>query len=220
MSVYLEDLVAAVRDLADIVDDPHVEDPTIIRWINRGIEAAWKIAAPINPAAFRTSASFTLVGGFGLNVMAVPANARQILHVVKDPTSISARRAIRRRNSSESEGLQAGMTWDLEGGNIAIEPFNRCAGSYAIYYSLDPTVLAKAGDALDAVIEPATEFIETYAAVRCLAAEESDSRDMRTDLAALEEALPMAFANLAAGDAETIGDVYNTGGMWPWNLTP
>lgn len=220
MSVVLEDLVAAVRDLADIPKDPHVEDPTIVRWINRGIESAWKIAAPINPAAFRSSSLFTVVGGYGLNVMAKPANARQILHVVKDPTSISARRAIRRRNSSEAEGLQEGMTWDLEGSNIAIEPFNRCAGAYALYYSLGPTLLVKAGDALDPVMEPATEYIEMYAAIRCMTAEESDTRDYRTDLAALEEALPMAFANLAAGDAETIGDVYNTGGVWPWNLVP
>jgi hypothetical protein len=219
VSTLLTNLQDAVRDLADIPGDPHVEDPTIVRWVNRGIERAYQIAKIANPSLFRASTSFTLVGGVGLNQVAVPATLRSLLYVAKDPTNASLRRTLRKYNEAEATGTQS-LSYRREGLFIVIEPFVACAGNYALYYAAGPTKLAGLNDALDAVLEPAVEYIETYAAIKCVDKEESDSRSLRADLAELKDDLMVEFASVDGGVAETIIDVDNVGNQWPWNLVP
>ncbi len=219
MSTLLANLQDAVRDLADIPGDPHVEDPTITRWVNRGIERAYQIAKIANPSLFRASLSFTLVGGAGQNQVGVPATLRSLMHVAKDPTNASLRRTLRKYNEDEAEGAQT-LSYRREGLFIVIEPFVACAGNYALYYAAGPAKLVNLNDPLDAVLEPAVEYIETYAAIKCVDKEESDSRSLRADLAELKDDLAVEFANVDAGVAETIVDVDNIGNRWPWDLVP
>jgi hypothetical protein len=219
MSVLLVNLQAAVRDMADIPGNPSVEDPTIVRWVNRGIERAYKIAKTANPSLFQASTPFTLVGGSGQNTVAVPATLRSLIHVAKDPTNAALRRTLRKYNADEKEGASS-LSYRREGSLVVIEPFLACAGSYALYYAAGPTVLTGLNSALDPVLEPAAEYIETYAAIKCMDKEESESRNLRADLAELKDDLMVEFANVDAGTAETIIDVDNIGNRWPWDLVP
>jgi hypothetical protein len=217
MSILLANLQEAVRDLADIPGDPHVEDPTIARWVNRGIERAYQIAKTANPSLFLASQSFTLVGGVLLNVVAVPATLRSLLYVAKDPTVPSLRRTLRKYNEAEAEGASV-LSYRMEGRFVVIEPGIAAAGNFALYFAAGPTKLAGLNDALDAVLEPAAEYIETYAAIKCVDKEESDSRSLREDLKELKDDLAVEFANIDNGVAETIIDVDNVGNRWPWDL--
>jgi len=219
MSIYLSQLIEAARDLADITDDPHVEDPTIVRWANRGIERAYKIALVHAPSIFQTSSLFTLVGGLGQNTVAVPANLRRLVHVAKDPSNPSLRRTLRQYNADEKEGT-ASLAYRREGSVVAIEPYTACAGSYALYYIAGPTTLANLSDPLDAALETAAEYIETYMAIKCLQKEESDTRELREELAELKSDLEIDFTTLESGTAETIVDVDNVGNRWPWDCVP
>lgn len=216
MSIYLSQLIEAARDIADMPDDPHVEDPTIVRWANRGIERAYKLALVHAPSAFQTSTLFTLVGGLGQNTTPVPANLRRLVHVAKDPSNPSLRRTLRQYNADEKEGTVS-LAYRREGSVVAIEPYVACAGSYALYYIAGPTTLVNASDALDAVLEPAAEYIETYMAIKCLQKEESDTRELREELAELKADLEIDFATLESGVSETIVDVDNVGNRWPWD---
>lgn len=217
MSIYLSQLIEAARDIADIPDDPHVEDPTLVRWANRGIERAYKLALVHAPSTFQTSSSFTLVGGLGQNTTPVPAGLRRLVHVAKDPSNPSLRRTLRKYNIDEKEG-QSTLAYNREGSVVVVEPYAACAGSYALYYIAGPTPLVNAGDALDAVLEPAAEFIETFMAIKAMQKEESDVRDLLGELAELKSDLEIDFATLESGTAETIIDVDNAGNRWPWDL--
>lgn len=219
MSIYLSQLIEAARDIADIPDDPHVEDPTIVRWANRGIERAYKLALVHAPSIFQTSSNFTLVGGLGANTTPVPAGLRRLVHVAKDPSNPSARRTLRQYNADEKEGTST-LSYRREGAVVAIEPYLACAGAYALYYIAGPTPLVNASDALDPVLETAAEYIETYMAIKCLQKEESDTRELREELAELKSDLEIDFTTLESGTAETIVDVDNVGNRWPWDCVP
>lgn len=217
MSVVLEDLWDAVRQMADIEDDPHVENKSITRWLNRGIERAYKIAIIHAPGRFQLAQPFTLAGGFGANTTPVPAGMRRLVHVAKDPSSITLRRTLHRLQPGELEGSRE-LGYRVVGGNVQIEPFNYASGAYALYYIGGFTPLVNAGDPLDAAMEPAVEFIETWAAIKAMGKAEDDTRDLRADLADLAEELPTAFSNIESGDAETIVDLDNVGNNWPWDI--
>jgi hypothetical protein len=217
MTVLLSALWDAVRQTADIEGDPHVEDPSITRWINRAIERAYKIAIIHAPGRFQLSSSFTLAGGVAGNTTAIPSGMRRLVHVAKDPTSPSLRRTIHRLAAGELEGSQE-LGYRVVGATVQIEPFNYCQGNYALYYIGGPTILVNATDALDAALEPATEFIETWAAIKAMGKSEDDTRDLRADLLDLAEELPVAFANIDSGDDEHITDMDNVGNNWPWDI--
>jgi hypothetical protein len=216
VAVTLQNLIDGASDLSDYVNNPAVSTATWTRWANRGIEKAYRLLFGVYPGHFQTGVSTTtIVGGAGGNTIARPATMRQLAHVAKDATSPSLRRAIRRYNEGEKEA-QGDLAWRIEGANVVIEPFQYAAGTYTLYYVVGPTVLVNVGDALDADLAFAADYVETYMAIKALDKEESDTAVFRADLAAIAEELPMLFAGLSAGETETIVDTEMTGrGPWP-----
>lgn len=219
MSIVTSELIEAARDIADIPDNPHVEDPTLLRWANRGIERAYKIALAHAPSIFQTSSMFTLVGGLNQNTTSVPATLRRLVHVAKDPTNPSLRRTLRQYNADEKEGVVT-LSYRREGSLVVIEPYVAAAGSYALYFIAGPTKLVNLSDPMDAILEPCAEYVETYMAIKAIQKEEGDARELREELAELKSDLEIDFTQLESGTAETIVDVDNTGDRWPWDCIP
>ena len=171
---------------------------------------------PLYPGLFQVSGTETvIVGGVGGNTIARPATWRQVVHVAKDATNPSLRRAIRRYNEGEKEA-QGDLAWRIEGANIVIEPFQYAAGAYTLYGVTGPTVLVLTTDVMDADLAFAADYVETYMGIKALDKEESNSDSLRQDLAAIADELPMMFANLSGTEPETIVDTEMTGrGPWP-----
>jgi len=216
VAVTLQNLIDAAGDLADYVNNPNVSVTTWTRWANLGIERAYRIMSMVYPGTFQTGVTTTtIVGGAGQNTISRPATMRQLMHVVKDATNPSLRRAIRQYNEGEKEA-QGDLAWRIEGANVVIEPFQYAAGTYTLYYTVGPTVLVNLSDAMDADLALAQDYVATYMAIRALDKEESDTRNLRQDLADLEQQLPMVFASVNSGEPESIVDTEMTGrGPWP-----
>jgi hypothetical protein len=217
MPVTGTNLIDGARDLADMVSDPHVSDATLLRWANRALEKLWRKLLPLHAGFYADSADFTLAGGVAGNTSALPAAARAVLGVTKDPTS-TQRQKLNRRNFDERDE-QYQLTFDVVGQNVVVERAEYASGAYRLFYVKGPTALAVVGDAIDAQLEPYVEYIETYMAAKALAKEESDTTDIRKDLEELWDEIEAVVMNRNMAAGETIVDVERTGGP-PYLVRP
>lgn len=227
MATPLSQLLTEAKDLADLVGDPHVADVTWRQWANRGQERLYRLLVTKSPARFHKSASFTLTGAGG-NTVAVAADFRQLREggVTKDPTVPSARRTLRQFNFGERDaqgvlpawGFGRELCYDIQAGNLVVEPASLCAGNYAYYYLAGPVAWLTDGsqDATNiaTVYEPYVDFIIHWMAIKGLGKEESSSVDLRADLQAIADEIQAEFNE--SSDPATIIDIENTGGgIWP-----
>src|SRR3982750_2458864 len=142
MATTLAQMMVDAKDLADLLNNPIVADPTWRRWINQGVERLYRLLVVKAPARFHKSANFTLTG-LGGNTVALAADFRSLREsgVTKDPTVPSQRRTLRQFNFGERDFQEQLVNWgsgrelafDIQGGNIVVEPASLCAGSYAYY---------------------------------------------------------------------------------------
>ena len=146
--------------------------------------------------------------------------------VTKDPTVPSARRTLRQFNFGERDaqgvlpawGFGRELCYDIQAGNIVVEPASLCAGNYAYYYLAGPVAFdtTGAGDATNiaTVFEPYVDFIVHWMGIKGLGKEESPSEDLRADLMAITEEILAEFNE--SSDPSTIIDIEQTGGgIWP-----
>jgi hypothetical protein len=215
LAVPLSELRDAAKDLCDHQVDDNVGDPTWNRWINDGIEKLWRIVARLDAGVFQTSTNFTLTAAS--NLQAKPATFRRLIGVTRDPSVPGLRRSLPKYNFGErdSMGLLGPLSYREIGTNISIEPANICAGNYALYYIAGPTKLTADVDVVDSVLEPYDDYVTTWAAIKALGKEESDNRDLYSEIAQLEETITWQFANGGGDDPSTIVDDDARGPAWP-----
>jgi len=214
-----QDLIDGASDIGDFVNDPHVATATWLRWATRGQEKLWRKLLPIHSGFYATSADFPLTGGAAGNTFALPAAARAVLGVSKDPDNVSQRQTLHRRNFDERDE-QYTRTFDIVGQNIVVLPFEYAAGSYRLYYVAGPTPITAVGSALDVHLEPYVEFIETYMAIKAKGKEESETSDLKEDLKDLWEEIEAVVMNRNMASGETIVDTERTGGSWGYLVRP
>jgi hypothetical protein len=228
MATTLAQLMTDAKDRADLLNNAIVADPTWRRWINQATENLYRLLTVKDPARFYKAAPFTLAGGTGGNTVALASDFRQLLPggVTKDPGSQSMRRSLRRFNFAERDaqgrlpawGTVRELAYDIQAGNIVIEPAVVSAGNYAYYYVAGPVPWLTDGSqdntAIASVFEPYVDFIGTHTAIKGLTKDESDTADLRADLALIVESIQAEFNSVS--DPSTITDVYATGGgIWP-----
>jgi hypothetical protein len=218
LAVTLLQMRDAAKDLADLVNSPFVPDTTWTRWLNDGIERLYRIASMRRVGAFQTSTDVTLTAAS--NLIAKPATFRILLGVSLDPTVPSMRRALTKYNFGERDslGLYAARAYRVIGQNISIEPFQLCAGNYRVHYIAGPTILAADGDPIDTILEPFVLYAETWAAIRAGVKEETDTRSLYVDLAALAQEIDEFFAMMDGDDPSTISDDDERGPSYPWTV--
>jgi len=228
MATTLAQLMVDAKDRADQLNNSIVADATWRRWINQATESLYRILFVKDPARFHKTSNFTIVGGTNGNIVPLASDCRQLREggITKDPNSQSTRRSLRRFNFAERDaqgrvpawGNSQELAYDIQAGNIIIEPAALAGGSYYYYYVSGPVAWAtdgsQDGTAIASVYEPYVDYIATHAAIKGLIKEESDPTDLRTDLAGIVEAIQAEFGS--SGDPATITDVYATGGgVWP-----
>lgn len=219
MAVTLLELRNAAKDLSDMQNSPEVGDTTWNRWINDGIEKLWRIVTKTDVGGYQTFQNFTISTG---NTVALPAGFRRLLGVTRDPGAPGMRRSLPKYNMGERDfvGPLGPLSYRLIGQTIAIEPSTNAAGNYAMYYIAGPTVLANDSDAIDTVLEQYDDYVTTWAAIKALGKEESDTRDLYQDFYKLEADIAETLAMRDGDDASTIVDDDARGPAWPWAITP
>lgn len=201
----------AAKDLCDDQYATGIQDPTWTQWINDGIERLYRIIAKVGTGAFQTSSLVTLTAAS--NLIPNPTGMRRLLGVSRDPGVPAQRRSLRKYNEGERDGLGllGPLGYRVVGQSIQIEPFQLCAGNYGVYYVAGPTVLTLDTDLIDSILEPFDDYATTWAATKALGHEESDNRDMYTDLAAIGQDAAEMFMGNDGEDASTIVDDENRG---------
>lgn len=229
MSTTLAQIMSDAKDLADLVANPIVSDPTWRRWINQGKERLYRLLVVKAPARFHSSAPFALTG-LGGNTVALASDFRHLREggVTKDPSVPSLRRTLRRFNFGERDaqgqlpawGAGRELAYDIQGSNIVVEPASLCAGNYAYYYLTGPVAWATDGTtdgtAIEAVFEPYVDFIAHWAAIKGLLKEESaeTAQMLKADLRDMAEEIQAEFNE--GSDPATIIDTAQVGGIyWP-----
>jgi hypothetical protein len=221
MATPLSDIMLDAKDLADLLNNPIVADPTWRRWANQGTERLYRLLRPLAPERFHKSASFTLTG-VGGNTVALAADFRTLRAsgVTKDPTNQAARRTLRRFDFGERDAQGQTPAWfresgfDIQGDNIVVEPAASSAGNYAYYYVAGPVKWATNGTqdatAIAAVYEPYVDFIAHWMAILGAGKEESGTGDLRANLQGIVDDIMAEFA--PTSDPAVIQDVEATGG--------
>lgn len=215
----LLELRNAAKDLSDMVNSPEVADTTWNRWINDGIEKLWRLVTKTDVGGYQTFQNFTLTA---TNTVALPTGFRRLLGVTRDPGIAGQRRSLPKYNFGERDALgQWGpLSYRIIGQTLSIEPAATAAGNYAMYYVSGPAVLALDGDAIDTVLEQYDDYVTTWAAVKALGKEESDTRDLYQDFYKLETDISETLAMRDGDDPSTIVDDDARGPSWPWILPP
>ena len=229
MATPLSAIMVDAKDLADMVNSPIVADPTWRRWINQAQERLYRMLVVKAPARFYATSAFVLTG-LGGNTAALPAGFRRLLSsgITKDPTVPSLRHTLRRFEFGERDaqgqlpawGAGRELAFDIQGGNVVVEPAVLSAGNYSMYYVAGPTDFATdgSGDSVNiaTVFEPYVDYVAHWAAVKGLMKEESTdtAAALRVDLAALAEEILTEFNE--SSDPSTIIDQAQVGGIfWP-----
>lgn len=227
MATTLAQIFLDAKDLSDLLNNAIVADPTWRRWVNQGQERLYRLLVQKAPARFHKSVSFTLTG-LGGNTTTLAADFRTLREsgVTKDPTVPSQRRTLRQFNFGERDfqgqlvnwGSGRELAFDIQAGNIVVEPASLCAGNYAYYYLAGPVPFAtdgsQDGTSIASVFEPYVDFIAHWAALLGTAKDESDTSELRANLAILTEDIQSEFND--SSDPATIIDVDATGGgIWP-----
>lgn len=229
MAVPLSEIMLDAKDLADLLNNTLVADPTWRRWANQGVERLYRLLVTKAPARFHRAQSFTLTG-VGGNTVALAADFRSLRErgVTKDPAVPSARRTLNQFNFAQRDaqgllpafGVGRELAYDIQAGNIVVEPSTLCAGNYAYYYLAGPVkwALNGSGDSvnIDTIYEPYVDFVAHDMAIKGLIKEESldTAQALRQEQAALIEDIQSEFND--SSDPATIIDVDEVGGrIWP-----
>jgi hypothetical protein len=229
MATPLSAIMLGAKDRADLLNNSVVGDPTWRRWANQGQERLYRMLVVKAPGRFHKSQTFTLTG-LGGNTTALAADFRSLREggVTKDPSVPAARLTLRRYPFGERDARGQLMAWgfgrelafDIQAGNLIIEPASLCAGNYAYYYLAGPVPFdtTGGGDATNiaAVLEPYVDFVETDMAIK--GALKDESYELAGELKAEQQ---QRMDEIAAefndtSDPSTIIDVDNVGGtFWP-----
>lgn len=229
MATPLSAIMLDAKDLADLLNNSLVGDPTWRRWANQGQERLYRLLVTKAPARFHKAQSFTLTG-LGGNTAALAADFRQLRQrgVTKDPTVPGSRRTLNHFNFGERDaqgqlpawGFGRELAFDIQAGNIVVEPASICAGNYAAYYLAGPVkwALDGSGDGtnIDAIYEPYVDFVAHWMAVKGAVKEDNleTAGDLKQDLRELADEIQAEFND--SSDPATIIDVDQVGGrLWP-----
>lgn len=228
MAVPLSAIMLDAKDLADLLNNTAVGDPTWRRWANQAQERLYRLLVMKAPARFHKSASFTLTGS--VNTVALAADFRSLRQrgVTKDPTVPGSRRTLNHFNFGERDAQGALPAWgygrelafDIQAGNIIVEPANLAAGNYAYYYLAGPVAWLTDGTQdnvnIATVLEPYVDYVAHWMAIKGAMKDENYElvSDLKADWGDMRDEIQAEFND--SSDPATIIDVDQVGGRtWP-----
>ncbi len=211
--------------LSDSVNDLSIAQTTWDEWVNDGIESLWAMVTTFFADHFYASYSFALAGGIGgniLDVTTIPAGDFRRVRMLEFAPDTQQRRRVRGFNFNEKdEGAGMGQwvgIWApdirmrLMGQKIIIEPYERAAGNYRLYYVPRHPRLVGNCDALDPAIDQWAEYVKIFGAMKRLGVEESSQDPLALRLAGIAKEIAETAADRNDGQPDVIADTEDMSG--------
>lgn len=164
MSKTVAQMITLVRSTADAENDLHKTDTEILAWLNQGGEALHRFKILSNEDYALTNVEFTLTTAS--NSYTLPAAFYSLKGL--DYQDGDRWIPVRQFNFAERDRYRDDTGYD---------------GTYRLWYNAGWTTLAVDADTVE---DRDHEYLVAYAARKCLAKEESDTRDLDATLARLE----------------------------------
>lgn len=209
-------LRADAQELSDRVGDTSIADTTWQRWLNFGVEALWRKVVMAFRETYFSESSFTLTSAS--NRQTLPADFRRLLLLERNP-GIVGRYVVPRFNAPDKDTL-ARVSYRRMGGVLVIEPQEAAAGNYKLTYTPAPTLFTAppGGDAgtIDAQLDPWSEYVGVFAAIKAMGKEEASTRDWQERLVEIEAEITAAATDPDDGSPNTIVDVTGEDAAIPW----
>lgn len=181
----MSDIIAEVRDLADMENTDFVTDTEITAYVNDARREAWQILAESYEDWYITAYDFATVAG--TRDYSLPSDFIRLRKVfwVRDKSTSSEREYPLRRVTWDATDSRdwAGDKPDrfmLRGSNIRLFPLVEAVYNYRIYYSAAPAALTSASTSVEWEYG-LDRFCVWDAVVRCLIKEKSDVTDARAE---------------------------------------
>jgi hypothetical protein len=219
----LAEIRANARELADMTLVGVSADPDFVTnaqfdvWINAGVRELHDIITTSDPDTYFSTQNTTLDGSTNIITFATPV--MRIRGVTLNPDT-ARRVSLKRFNFADRDKLGATVNpfavrdeddrryRMVSRTQLVIEPKERCAGSYRIYYVPRPTALTADGTNLDDALAPWSEYVSQYAAAKALDKEESfqQAATLRAQMQQMRADILRAVVN-DDGSADGIADV-------------
>jgi hypothetical protein len=220
LATTLLDILTNAADMADMPvpadEDEFVTHTTAVRWANDGLKELHRIATSgAKPLYFRTD-DFTLSGSS--HTADLPEDFSRLLGLDLNPGTAN-RQTVTRFNFAERNDYRPAYLspvvcrdrhYALVGSlTMEIEPQERAAGNYRVYYVPTPTPLADDDDEIDPELEPYAEYVAIALAIKMAAKEESFElvRELKEKRNVMRVDILEALESDQAGPA-TVIDVY------------
>lgn len=221
-SVTLATLRTRVRERADMPVAGFVADSAtgIDAFINEGVQILHdKMVRAYEADYMETSAAFTLNAS---GEVALPSDFYKLLGVELTSsnggytTLLPYKRAERNGITDVPFGDLQAPRYKLTTNTLKVLPASVAAGKTGrILYAPTATVLVATGDAVN-FPNGWERYVVVYAAIQCLAKEESDTAFLERTLAQMDRQIDEMISNRDAGMATHAMDVERTGFGWWW----
>jgi hypothetical protein len=132
--------ITAIRQLANMETDPIVSDAEVLQRANEGLAALYDILIGEYEHYAVSTYDFTLAGGIGGNSVTLPTDFYKDVSLDKDPTTRP--QTIHRMTSWVDRNSQARKGYTLLGSSLVFQPYQIAQGSYRLYYTPLPPVIA------------------------------------------------------------------------------
>jgi hypothetical protein len=211
-SVTLATLRSRVRERADMPVAGFIADSatSIDAFINEGVQRLHeKLVEAYGEEYVSSSAALTTVAG--TSDYAVASDFMKLYGI--DLTVNGTRRTLKPYMRAERNGYrEGGITWatiprySLVGGNIRLLPVPQSVLTGTVYYAPAAALLVNTSDAVN-FPNGWERYVVLYASIQCLAKEESDTREYRTELEKLERELESLKENRDAAFPRSVVDM-------------
>jgi hypothetical protein len=210
-AVTLTTLLARVRERADMPVAGFIADSAtgLYAWINEGVQRLHeKLVEAYGEEYISSSASLTCTGS--ASDVALPSDFFKLYGI--DMPVGGTTRTLKPYMRAERNSLRYGsVSWEtvpkysLVGSNIRFLPIPP-ACTATIYYAPTTTLLASGSDTVN-FPNGWERYVVLYAAIQCLAKEESDTRELRMELEKLERDLDAIKENRDAAFPRQVVDL-------------
>lgn len=212
MTTALSVLRTEAQNLADLENSAHVTSAMWTIWINQGVRALFDMIVQAGGTYFETSTSAATVAN--QEDYALPSGFHKLLAAEIQDQNGDWRSLVpyrhgdrnRLRRSADSAAVwRPPYHYALEGANLRLLPAPTDVRTYRIRYVVFPTALSADGDTIATEYEHYREFIVLYAAIRARIREESDPRDLRAELAHIQDRIAAGLNSRDDGAPAQLG---------------
>lgn len=205
MAITRGEIKTRAKQRAEKENDNHVGDEEWNDYINESYQELWDIVVDAYAHHFATSTDFTLSGS--TYTQALPADFYELQSLDRDPDT-------RHRYDVpsflwEERNTTGQVSYRIRGNLLVIEPRERAAGTYRLWYTpgaAELTADTGASGTLDAAVERWAEYVTVGAAMKALAKEESDTTHLERRLALIEARIRRRAKN--RGQVKRVVDIY------------